>query len=104
MKANRFSKVLFTLLLIILIYLFYLCYVTKVVDPESHKLYMVRPNFPSSYNPVPAMGLMPHPSHSRRLFHHTQSKIQPRKYRLYQQGFYFVMFLLFILNFGFFCI
>ncbi|XP_021963869.1 serine/threonine-protein kinase SIK3 isoform X2 [Folsomia candida] len=64
-----------------------------VVDPESHRLYMGPPSYPMSggytgSSQAGAGGMIPYPSHSRRLFHHTLSRIQPnpRRYRLFPQG------------------
>ncbi|CAG7729991.1 unnamed protein product [Allacma fusca] len=62
-----------------------------VVDPDSQTLYMAGPNCypPPSYTSVPPSQSMsmPYPS-QRRIFHHTLSRIQPRKYRntLFQPG------------------
>ncbi|CAL8111834.1 unnamed protein product [Orchesella dallaii] len=52
-----------------------------VVDPESHKLYMTGPSFSYNYPHGQGFSMLPPPSHSRRLFHHALSRIQPRKYR-----------------------
>lgn len=62
---------------------------------------MTGPNFPYNYpHGQGMMGILPPPSHSRRLFHHTLSRIQPRKYRTsyYQPpGVYLMRFVFYIL-------